>query len=48
MIAIPIIPGRLYRVRVRGLDLAVIADHPCGAILAGLAIAIGISYVPAR
>lgn len=32
MIATPIIPGRLYRVRGAGLDLTVIAAHGCDAI----------------
>jgi len=33
MSATPIIAGRLYRVTVRGQSLAVIAKHPCDAIL---------------
>lgn len=32
MSASPLIPGRLYRVRGSGLDLKVIASHPCDAI----------------
>ena len=32
MIARPIVPGRLYRVRARGLDITVMAAHPCDAI----------------
>lgn len=32
MSATPLIPGRLYRVRGSGLDLKVIASHPCDAI----------------
>lgn len=36
MIAIPIIPGRAYRVRGRGLDLAVIAANGCDAIVSML------------
>lgn len=37
MSAQPIIPGRLYRVRGAGLDLAVIAAHGCDAICHALA-----------
>lgn len=36
MIARAIIPGRLYCVRGRGLDLAVIAAHPCDALCIAL------------
>jgi hypothetical protein len=36
MSATPLIPGRLYRVRGSGLDLKVIASHPCEAICIGL------------
>ena len=36
MSATPLIPGRLYRVRGAGLDLKVIAAHPCDAICIGL------------
>lgn len=32
MSATPIIPGRAYRVRGAGLDVAVIADNGCDAI----------------
>lgn len=32
MSAAPLIPGRLYRVRGAGLDLQVIASHPCEAL----------------
>jgi len=32
MAATPIIPGRVYRVRGCGLDLNVIATHPCEAL----------------
>lgn len=32
MIAIPIAPGRLYRVRGNGLDCIVFANHPCAAL----------------
>lgn len=32
MIARPIVPGRLYRVRGGGLDITVMAAHPCDAI----------------
>lgn len=32
MTATPLIPGRLYRVRGAGLDMTVIASHPCDAI----------------
>ena len=37
MTATPIIPGRLYRVRGAGLDIEVVAPHPCDAIRALLA-----------
>lgn len=37
MSATPIIPGRLYRVRVAGMDLDVIAAHGCDAICSVLA-----------
>ncbi|MFV5212816.1 hypothetical protein ACLIIZ_03695 [Azonexus caeni] len=37
MSAQPIIPGRLYRVRGAGLDIAVIAGHGCDAICDALA-----------
>ena len=36
MSATPLIPGRLYRVRGAGLDLKVIASHPCDALCIGL------------
>jgi len=36
MSATPLIPGRLYRVRGAGLDLEVLASHPCEAICIGL------------
>ena len=36
MAATPLIPGRLYRVRGSGLDLNIIAPHPCDAICIGL------------
>ena len=36
MSARPLIPGRLYRVRGAGLDLSVLASHPCDAICAVL------------
>lgn len=36
MSATPLIPGRLYRVRGSGLDLGVLASHPCEAICIGL------------
>ena len=36
MSASPLIPGRLYRVRGSGLDLKVLAPHPCDAICIGL------------
>mgnify|MGYP007090093065 FL=1 len=36
MSAAPLIPGRLYRVRGAGLDLKIIASHPCDAICIGL------------
>lgn len=32
MIAAPIIPGRLYRVRGLGQCLVIIASHPCAAL----------------
>jgi hypothetical protein len=32
MSAAPLIPGRLYRVRGAGLDLQIIASHPCEAL----------------
>lgn len=32
MSATPLIPGRLYRVRGSGLDLNIIAAHPCEAL----------------
>ena len=32
MSATPLIPGRLYRVRGSGLELDVIATHPCEAL----------------
>lgn len=32
MSAMPIIPGRLYRVRGAGMDIEVIAAHGCDAI----------------
>lgn len=32
MSAVPLIPGRLYRVRGLGLDLEIVAAHPCDAI----------------
>lgn len=32
MSATPITPGHLYRVRGSGLDLAVLAAHPCDAL----------------
>jgi hypothetical protein len=38
MIATPLIPGRLYRVRGCGLDLTIIASHPCDAICIGLSL----------
>lgn len=38
MIATPIFPGKLYRVRGFGLDLRVIAAHPCDALLVLLGI----------
>lgn len=37
MIAAPIIPGRVYRVRHRGQALIVIAPDPCTAIVIGMA-----------
>jgi hypothetical protein len=37
MIAVPITPGRLYRIRHRGQSLIVIAPDPCTAIVIGLA-----------
>ena len=37
MIAAPIIPGHMYRVRHRGQSLIVIAPDPCAAIVIGLA-----------
>jgi len=37
MSAVPIIPGRLYRVTHRGTSLIVIAPDPCTAIVIGLA-----------
>ncbi len=36
MSASPLIPGRLYRVRGSGIDLKVLAAHPCDAICIGL------------
>ena len=36
MSATPLIPDRLYRVRGAGLDLKVIASHPCDALCIGL------------
>lgn len=36
MFATPLIPGRLYRVRGSGLDLEVVAAHPCDAFCIGL------------
>ncbi|EFU5258205.1 hypothetical protein HT797_004538 [Salmonella enterica] len=36
MSARPIVPGRAYRVRGCGLDLVVLATHPCDAICAAL------------
>lgn len=41
MIAIPITPGHSYRVRGFGLDLKVLAAHPCDALLILLGIAEG-------
>ena len=38
MSASPLIPGRLYRVRGSGLDLNIIAPHPCDAICIGLSL----------
>lgn len=38
MIAVPIQPGRSYRVRGQGLDLTVLADHPCTAICIALGV----------
>lgn len=37
MVAAPIIPGRVYRVRGRGMCLVVIAPDACTAIVIGLA-----------
>jgi hypothetical protein len=33
MSAKPIVPGHLYQVKGQGVDLQVIAKHPCAAIL---------------
>jgi hypothetical protein len=33
MIAIPIIAGAVYRVRGMGIDVNVLAPHPCDAIM---------------
>lgn len=32
MSASPIVAGRLYRVRGHGIDLQIIANHPCQAL----------------
>lgn len=37
MIAVPIIPGHLYRVTWRGISLIVIAPDGCTAIVIGMA-----------
>lgn len=36
MSASPIIPGRLYRVRGTGIDVEVLASHPCDALCIGI------------
>lgn len=41
MSASPLIPGRLYRVRGSGLDLEVVASHPCDALCIGLDLLFG-------
>lgn len=41
MVASPLIPGRLYRVRGSGLDLEVVASHPCDALCIGLDLLFG-------
>lgn len=41
MVTTPISPGRLYRVRGFGLDLTVVASHPCDALQVLLSIVEG-------
>lgn len=36
MSAAPIIPGRLYHVSGHGLDLNIVAPHPCAALIVAL------------
>lgn len=38
MIATPLLPGRLYRVRGMGLDLTVLAQHACAALCIAMSI----------
>jgi len=38
VIAIPLIAGRLYRVRGMGLDLTILARHACAALCIAMSI----------
>lgn len=38
MRATPIIPGRLYRVTGAGLDMPIVASHPCTALCTALSL----------
>lgn len=38
MRATPIIPGRLYRVTGAGINLSIIASHPCAALCNAIAL----------
>lgn len=38
MRATPIIPGRLYRVTGAGLNLLIVASHPCAALCTALSL----------